>query len=78
MQPHEISLLIDRARRAYLRRQEYDGCAPRIADCDIVHRQGRDFIELRDGEVLIAIYGIRKGGDLRFMPRGKYEARQKH
>jgi hypothetical protein len=75
MQSNQINRLISRARMAYLRRSDFDGQAPRIADCDVIVRGGRNHVLLMDGEKTIAIYGLRKDGSLRFMPGGRYEKR---
>lgn len=59
-------LLIDRARRAYLRRSDYKGVAPVIADCRIILHHGRDVVELRDGEVVLAAYSMKPNGELKY------------
>jgi hypothetical protein len=72
MQHQSIDQLIDRARRAFLRRPEFTGRAAVIADSDIELRKGRPWVVLRDGEEIIAEFQIRKSGDLRFMRNGKH------
>ena len=72
MNNKEIDRLIDRARRAYLRRRDFKGRAPIINDCDIVVRGEVEIIELREGEAILAHYALRQNGELRFLPDGKY------
>ncbi len=70
MQHQNIDQLIDRARRAFLRRPEFTGRAAVIADSDIELRKGREWVVLRDGEETVAEFQIRKNGDLRFISAG--------
>lgn len=70
MQPQHVDHLIDRARRAFLRRPEFSGRAPKIADSDVEVRKGRDWVVLREGEEILAEFQIRKNGDLRFIGAG--------
>lgn len=72
MENQEITRLLDRARRAYLRRPEFNGHAPRMADSDILQRGGREWVVLRDGEETLAEFQIRANGDLRHVPGGSY------
>lgn len=66
MNQKEIDRLIDRARRAYLRRPDYNGVAPIIRDCDVIVRRGRDVVELREGDLLLASYSMRSNGELKY------------
>lgn len=75
MQPHQISLTIDRARRAYIRRKGHDAPAPIIRDCDIIlNRNGREVVVLREGDKLLAEFIIKANGELRYIENGKYHS----
>ncbi len=72
MKNTEIDRFIDRARRAWLRRPEYTGRAAVISDSDIVVRNGREVVELRDGDELLAQFVIKNNGEIRYLHEGKY------
>lgn len=68
MLPHEIDAYIDRARKAWLRRPEFNGKTAKMADSDIEYRNGKDIVVLRDGDEIVAQFRIRqRNGELRYI-----------
>jgi hypothetical protein len=67
MQNEEIDKIIGKAVMSYIRRPDYDGRTPVLADCDIILVGDRDVVMLCAGVDILAYYCFSPEGHLRYM-----------